>query len=271
MAVVNAIITSIFDVALAPFAGHPWAGLIAISLATGGLLLLIFRYTSNQRAIRATKDRILAHLLEVVLYRDQMRVVVRAQARLFVDNLRYLGYALVPLAFMVVPVGLLLVQLDLRYGHRPLRVGERAIVSVKLAPNADLGRVALSAPPGIEVETESLRIPALNEVDWRIRAEETGLHEVQVSVGDQTVSKQITAGRNWARISLARAGRATWQQFLHPGEPPLPADSPVTSITVSYPRADLTLFGRPVHWVWPWLVISMVFGYALKGPLRVNV
>jgi len=271
MAAVNGIITSILNVALAPFGGHAWAELIFISLATGGLLLLIFRYTSNQRAIKATKDRILAHLLEVVLYRDHMRVVVRAQARLFLDNLRYLGYALVPLMFMMVPVGLLLVQLDLRYGHRPLRVGERAIVSVKLAPNTDLGQVALSAPRGIEVETESLRIPALGEVDWRIRAKETGLHQVQVSVGAETVSKQIIVGRDSAHASTVRVGRRVWQQFLHPGESPVPANTPVEWIAVSYPLAEFTLFGRTVHWVWPWLVISMVFGYILKGPLRIQV
>jgi hypothetical protein len=240
-------------------------------LVTGGLLLLIFRYTSNQRAIRATKDRIIAHLLEVVLYRDQMRVVVRAQARLLADNLRYLGYALVPLAFMAVPVGLLLMQLDLRYGHRPLRVGEKAIISVKLAPNSDLARVELSAPRGIEVETESLRMPAVSEVDWRIRAAEAGRHEVRVSVGGESVSKQIIVGRTWARVSPARVGRGVWRQFLHPGEPPVPASAAVERIAVSYPPAELTLLGRPVHWVWPWLVISMAFGYALKGPLKVNL
>jgi hypothetical protein len=271
MAAVNGIITGILDVALAPFGGHVWVELIFISLVTGGLLLLIFRYTSNQRAIRATKDRILAHLLEVVLYRDQMRVVARAQARLFLDNLRYLGYALVPLMFMVVPVGLLLMQLDLRYGHRPLRVGDSAIIAVRLRSSADLDRVSLSANEGVTIETESLRIPALSEVDWRIRAKEPGRHEVEVSVAGHPLTKQVVVGGGWGRISPARVGRGGWEQFLHPGEPPLPARAAVTSVTVSYPSGELTLFGRPVHWVWPWLVISMAFGYVLKGPLRVQV
>ena len=43
------------------------------------------------------------------------------------------------------------------------------------------------------------------------------------------------------------------------------------SIRVTYPDASLALLGRPMHWIWPWLVLSMVFGYALKGPLKVQV
>jgi hypothetical protein len=33
----------------------------------------------------------------------------------------------------------------------------------------------------------------------------------------------------------------------------------------------MNLLSWRVHWVWPWLIISMAFGYALKGPLRVQV
>jgi hypothetical protein len=271
MPIVNAAITAIFNLALDPLAKHPWAGLTLVSVVTGAVLLVIFRYTSNQRGIRAAKDRILAHLLEVVLYRDQMRVVVRAQARLVVDNLRYLGYALVPLGFMLVPVGLMLVQLDLRYGHRPLRVGESAIVAVKLKPGSDLDRVTLAAPDGVKVETESLRIPALSEVDWRVRATAAGEHELRIAAGGEELTKQIVVGERAPRVSVARVDSGVWEQFLHPGERPVPASAPVKSITVSYAGADLDFFGRPVYWVWAWLIISMVFGYALKGPLRVQV
>jgi len=270
MATVNAAVTWLFDLILGPFGANPWAGLVLVSLITGATLLIVFRYTSNQRAIRATKDRILAHLLEVVLYRDHMRVVVRAQRRLLVDNLRYLGHALIPLMVMIVPVGFLLVQLDLRYGHRPLKIGEKAIISVKLASNTDLDQLALSAPRGIAVETQSLRMPAVNEVDWRIRAIEPGRHEVRVSVGGETLGKQVVVGRSWGKVSAARVGAGIWRQFLRPGEPPVPANSSVEWIAVSYPVAQLPLLGRSVHWVWPWLVISMLFGYGLRGPLRVS-
>jgi hypothetical protein len=271
MATLNSIITRGFDLVLAPFGGSAWAGLIFISLITGAVLLMVFRYTSNQRGIRATKDQIISHLLEVLLYRDDVRVVLRAQARLARDNLRYLGYALVPLAFMLIPVGLLLVQTDLRFGHRPLKKGEKAIVAVKVAPGVNLDELALSASPGIEVETLPLRIPALDEVDWRVKAVAAGKQELRIGLGAEEIVKDIMVGPSGGRISGARVAGSLWAQFLHPGEPPIPRDAGAKSITVSYPSAHMELLGWRLHWVWPWLLISMAFGYALKGPLRVQV
>jgi hypothetical protein len=172
---------------------------------------------------------------------------------------------------MLVPVGLLLVQLDLHYGHRPLRPGEKAVLAVKVRPGTDLDQVEISPPDGIEVETEALRIPVMNEVDWRVRATAAGEHEVRVSAGGEELAKQIVVGDGLARVSVARVGGGLWAQFVHPGEPPVPVGGPVESVTVSYPEAELELFGWRMHWVWPCLIISMVFGYALKGPLRVQV
>jgi hypothetical protein len=271
MGIINTIITRAFDLALGPFAGQPWMGLTLVSALTGAVLILIFRHTSSQRRIRAVKDRIFSHLFEVVLYRDDMGVVVRAQARLAFDNLKYLGLALVPLVFMLIPVVLLLSQLDLRYGHRPLQVGERTIVQVKLAHDVDPDTVSLVAPEGIVIETAPLRIPSLNEVDWRLRATGATTRPLEINVGNEVITKEIVAGEVAPRVSLARVGSGLWQQFLHPGEPLLPRSSPVQSVTLTYPEAELTFFGHPIHWIWPWLIISMLVGYVLKGPLKVAV
>jgi hypothetical protein len=174
--------------------------------------------------------------------------------------------------FMILPVLLLLIQTDLRYGHRPLRVGERAIVAVGFLPGAaQANDVSISAPAGIEVETPPLRMPDAQEVDWRVRALATGRHQLRISVGDQEFTKSIVVGERSGRISALRAGNGLWTKLLHPGEPPLPAEGPVASIEVQHPSAALGIFRWRVHWLWPWLILSMIFGYALKGPLRVQV
>jgi len=274
MAVVNAAITRLFDLYLTPFAwGGAWAGVAALALVTAVLAMLIFRYTSNQRAIRRIKDLIISHLLEVALYRDDLRVVLRAEGAILRDNLRYLACALVPLACMVIPVGLLLIQGELRYGHRPLEAGERAIVSVKLGPGGGgVDTAAISAPPGVTVETPPLRIPALREVDWRVRAEKAGVYDLRLTNAGSQFSKRIVVGEvSRDRISTHRLAAGGWRQLLHPGEPPLPAAAGIESIHVAYQPAELRLFGWRMAWLWPWLALSMIFGYALKGPLRVQI
>jgi hypothetical protein len=273
MALVNAVITRSFDLFFAPFAyADPWLGLTGVSLLSALVLLTIFRYTSNQRAIRATKDRIIAHLLEVVLYRDELRVVLRAQVRLFRDSLRYLCHALVPLACMAIPAGVLLLQIDLRYGHRPLRLGEPVVAAVTFAgEGGSLDPVTLSAPRGVEVQTPALRILALREVDWRVAATAPGTYDLRVQGAGPEVTKRVVVGTGLAPISVERVRGGLREQFLHPGEAPLPSAGFIESVRICYPRFFLQLSRWRLHWIWPWLVLSMAFGYLLKGPLKVQV
>jgi hypothetical protein len=271
MGIVNAAIGKILDLLLAPFAGHLWLGMGLISLLTGFLLLLIFRLTSNQQGIKRAKDRILAHLLEVLFFRDEMRLVLRAQLRLLLDNARYLGYALVPLVFMLIPVGLLLMQLELRYGYRPLQVGERTILAVKFSQPVDLDRVSLQLPSGVTAETDSLRMPELREVDWRLRAEKPGDYQIKIQAGGEIYAKRLVVGKTADRISSRRVEGGVWPQFINPGEAPLPAKGKVAWINVTYPLFDFPLGSHKINWIWAWLILSMVFGYAFKGPLRVQV
>jgi len=271
MATLNSIITGFFSLLLAPFAESPWLGLVIISAVTGAVLLAVFRYTSNQRGIRAAKNQIVAALLEVLLYRDDIGVVMRAQLRLAKDNLRYLGYALVPLLFMILPVGILLVQTDLHYGRRPLKVGETAIVGLKLKPGTDLDTIALSAPKGVDIEPAALRIPALDEVDWRIRGAKPGRYDLRLNVGSEDVTKTVVIGPSPGSVPSLRLRADDWSQLLHPGEKPIPRASSAESVSVTYAGAEMRLLHWRMHWIWPWLVISMLVGYALKGPLRVQV
>jgi hypothetical protein len=272
MGTVNAIITSAFDLFFAPFArANPWYGLVAVSVISGALLILIFRYTSNQQGLRAVKGRIIGQLLEVVLYRDELGVVLRAQLGIFRDNLRYLFYALVPLAFMVAPVALLYSQIDLRYGHRPLKVGEQFIFSVKLSPEAGpLEEAAISAPADLKLETPGLRMPAEREVDWRLVGSQPGRYELRFRAGGHEYTKAVVVGVRGGRISVERLKDGLGRQLLNPGEPVLPADAPVEWMRVSYPEASFRLLWWR-HWIWSWLILSMLIGYALKGPLRIQV
>ena len=274
MTLINAIMTAIFDVVLRPFAAlSPWYGIAIVSLLTGVVMLVVYRYTSNQVAIRRAKDRIRAHLLEVRLYRDDVRVLLRAQKDILLTNLVYLGHSLRPLVVMIVPVVLILVQLNAHYGYRPLRPGESAIVSAKFSPAVDVAAAApkLIAPAGLKVETLPLRIPSLHEVDWRIKAEQAGRYAVRVAVGDREVEKQVVVGTRHARISPERVGSGWWTILMNPGETPLPESSSIRSITVQYKAASLPFFRWNLHWLVAFFILSIAFGFALKGVLRVEV
>ena len=78
----------IFDGFLAPLErlGTPFA-LVVTSALFGVLALIAFKHMSAQRRIKATKDKIKAHLIEIRIYQDELAIVGRAIARVLVKNL----------------------------------------------------------------------------------------------------------------------------------------------------------------------------------------
>ena len=53
-------------------------------------------------------------------------------------------------------------------------------------------------------------------------------------------------------------------------ETPVPADGPIETIELAYPEAEVSLFGWNTHWLIAFLLLTIVFAFALRGPLGVT-
>jgi uncharacterized membrane protein (DUF106 family) len=275
MWVLNSVLDKLFDILFLPFRNmSPWVGMVLISLLTSFLMLLIFRHTSNQAGIKKAKNLIKAHLLELRLFPDDMRVQFRAQGRILLANLKYIGHNSKPMLVMIVPVLLILIQLNLWFGARSLKPGETAILKIKLSGDRFPSEIAVSVetPPQVVIETPPLRIEDAAEIDWRVKAKETGLGRLTLVVGGETIVKDVTVdAKPLTKISTIRVGRNVLDQVFNPGERPLPSGSLIRSVELKYPAARMDLFGRHVHWLVVYFVLSIIFGFAFKGIFKVEI
>jgi uncharacterized membrane protein (DUF106 family) len=275
MWVFNSVLDKFFDIMFLPFRNmSPWVGMLLISLLTSFLMLFIFRRTSNQAGIKKAKSLIKAHLLELRLFPDDMRVQFRAQGRILLANFKYIGHNSKPMLVMIVPVLLILIQLNLWFGARSLKPGESAILKVKLSGDRFPSEVAVNVepPPQIVIETPPLRIEDEAEIDWRVKAKETGLGRLTLVVGGETIVKDVAVGaKPLTRISTIRVGRSVLDQVFNPGERPLPSGSLVRSVELKYPAARMGLFGWRLHWLVVYFVLSIIFGFAFKGVFKVEI
>ena len=89
---------------------------VMLSVVIGLLMILLFGYTSDQKAIGIAKDQLKAHLLAVRLYRDQLHVVMGSYGKVLRGTGRYLKLAFKPLLYVIIPITLLIVQLDRSLG-----------------------------------------------------------------------------------------------------------------------------------------------------------
>ena len=121
------------------------------------------------------------------------------------------------------------------------------------------------------VKTPPLRIRSRNVVIWRLGVVGEGVHAISVYWGEEQHTKVVVVGHGFGESVPVRPSGGLIDQLLHPGEPPLPPDAPVARITVHYARDDVSFFGWQVHWAVPFLVLTMVFGFALQKPFGVRL
>jgi hypothetical protein len=266
---------------LAPLGVLPgWLSATLVAAVTGVLMLLAFKYTSNQRAIKRVRDGINADLLTLKLFKESAAVAVRAQGRLLRGAALLLVLALVPTAVMFVPAVLALGQLSLWYQQRPLKVGEEALVTLKLNGDADAAFPDVSLRPPekdasekkdpVEATAGPVRIRSQREVCWTVKANKAGYHRLVFDVGGQTVEKELAIGDSYMRVSAVRPGWSALDVAANPCEPPFRRGDAVESITIDYPPRESYVSGT-TWWMAYWFAVSLITGFCFRGVLGVNM
>ncbi|MGB5891191.1 MAG: hypothetical protein WBH75_14625 [Thermoanaerobaculia bacterium] len=284
MSVLNAILRTVFDGLLFPFRTlPPWVGLTVTALLTAIAMLPVVKATSNQQGMEAIKRQMSAGWFEIRLFNDDLRAIMRAQMELLWSNLKYLGLWLVPMLWLFIPFGMVAAQLQFHYGYHGLEPGQQALVKVQLKEGAQQGtwagagsaeegpKATLEVPEGLRVETPAVWIPSLGELGWRIAAESWGDYEIAVEMGGESWSKSVRVSEDVVRRSPIRVGPSFLDMVLYPAEDPLPADSPIESITVTYSEDGNILFLPRDLWMIPWIVLIILFAFALKSRFDVTI
>src|ERR1700687_6146761 len=110
----------------------PLAIVVVLSLVVGLVMVVLFGYTSDQKAIGIAKDQLKAHLLAVRLYRDQIPVVMGWYGKILRGTGRYLKLAFKPLLYVIVPITLLMVQVDRYLGSTPVPPNAPFLLTLRL-------------------------------------------------------------------------------------------------------------------------------------------
>jgi hypothetical protein len=269
----NQILNQVFNLLLLPFRTlHAFWPIAFISLLTGLLMLWIFAKVSNQESIRTIKNRVRGNLLGVRLFQHDLKVVLNLQKKIFADTFRYLRYNMVPMFVILPPVLLVIIQLNLHFGTDPLQPEETVLLEAHLAdPGTLSGEIKLEAPDQIQIETPAVRVPSKGTVSWRLRAkDQPGLYTLKISAAGESVEKEILIGDGWSSVSPLRTN-STIDLLLYPGESPVQDSAVFHSVEIKYSAFPLKIWGWNVHWLVLFFLLSIVFGFGLKGVFGVEL
>lgn len=236
-----------------------------VVLAVPGALfaLAIYKVVSNQDAIRDAKDKIVAYLLELRLFRDDLRVLLRAEGRVFASIGRYLGHSLLPMVVMLPVFLLVLIQIESRFAFRGLEPDEQALVTVGISSDKPVSRIPvnLDAESGLRVATPALRADSSAEIYWRVHAVTPGPHNLKLRIGDEQADR-IVSGEGSAAMTMAYRAN-DMRTLLYPRAAALPSNGPVSTLAIDYPRARGEFAGLSST-SWLFFGMVMVFAFALR-------
>lgn len=244
-----------------------WLSNTIISAVTGTMLLVIFKYTSNQQAIAKVRDDIKASMLALKLFKDSFPVTLKSCFGAFGGAFRLLFHSIRPMLVMIVPVCLLIAQLAQWYQARPLRVGEEVLVTVSAS---DINNIDIVRGEMLEVVSGPVRIPSNGQVVWQIKTVEPGLALLKFDCAGVWVEKEVVIGDGFQRVSSLRPGWKWTAIFANPSEKPLYPDSILRSIAIDYPPRSSWTSGTD-YWLIYFFIASMLFALLLKPFVKVRI
>jgi hypothetical protein len=258
----------------------PLAIVILLSVVIGLLMVVLFGYTSDQKAIGVAKDRLKAHLLAVRLYRDQIPVVMGSYGKILRGTGVYLKLAFKPLLYVIIPITLLMVQIDRYLGQTPIAPNSPFLLTVHLSDadqrksslTADaLNSVTLDLPSEITMTAPAVHVPAESEVVWRLIGSHEGKYGLKIADGGESVEKAVCIGGDLPRISTIRLRGHFWERMFSSAEPALPQNSLIESISINYPDRDIDIAGYGMNWIWLFFILSMIAGFIFKEVLGIEI
>lgn len=286
MNLVNGIANALFDLLCGPVRWFgPLPTLVLVSGVFGVLALIAFKHLSFQKRIKATKDRIKAHLIEIRIYQDDLAIVGKAILKVLGRNLQYLALNLVPIVPLALPFGLVAAQLVTRFGFAPVPVAGPAVAGathlagsgttlrIQLAPGSEarVAELRVTYPPGVEAVSPLVRDPFAGEAWQEIVARAPGEHAIEIALGAEKEAKLLAAGTQPARLQPER-GRGFWSALLWPAERSFGSDSGFERVSFEYPAREIAwLPAGPGGVLLVFLLSSMLFGALLMKPLKVQV
>lgn len=249
----------------------PAALVCLISFVIGLMMVVIYRYTSDQRAIHVAKDRLKAHLLALRLFQDQVPVVLRAYGRILLATGSYLRLTFKPLLLVIIPLTFLIVQLDRYFGSLPIGSGQAFLVKARVDSAEMLQHLSLQLPEGLTSTAPPVHVAADNEIVWRLVAGKRGDYLLNIEARGQNYSKSVAVGSGMPRLSPARFRGQVWQRIFFSAEPALPDDSAIAAIEVQYPARDIAFAGLAWNWIWLFFVLSLAAGFLSKSILGIEI
>jgi hypothetical protein len=257
---------AIFRAAFQPFSANPAGAAVTLGCVAGVAVAVAFRLLADRQAVRALRQRLWAHVLELRLFGHEPALAWHSLLRIAAVNALLVWHVLPPLAASAPVVAVLLAHLNEFCTRTPLQSGRAAVLTVRLRQTRETsGPIDWQLPSWIEMDAPPVRIPAEGEVSWRLRATAAKSGVGRISMAGESVAISLDSRPGFHYSGRVRSRE--WAEALaHPAADRLP-DGAIERIWIAPDAQPLRWGGVTMPWEDWFAAAASLSAWLLSVPL----
>jgi uncharacterized membrane protein (DUF106 family) len=231
----------------------PLAAILLVSFILSVIVMLAYKYTTDQNVMKQLKDELNAFQKEMKDLKAHPEKAMEVQGKAMETNMKYMMHSLNATIYTILPIVLIFGWLSAHYAFMPIAPAQEFSVEIVLNQGIN-GTVTADVPDGIAITGDEIKDVSKGPAVFTYKSGQEGTYPLSWTVD----------GRDYTKDVLVTKGK----DYLPNQE--LPATGPVKSITVGLEKVIvMDLFGWKLGWFGSYIIFSIVFSMALRKVFNV--
>lgn len=224
-----------------------WA-ILLLSLAISLLIVLIYKYFTNQEEMKQMKDD-LKKYQQKMKETKEMEQLGKLQKEMMSLNMKYMGKSMKPTLITFIPILLIFGWMNAHFAYEPLLPGTEFNMTVTMAKGIE-GNVTINVPEGLQVVgTNTKEITTDREALFWLKGKQ-GEYFATLASNGQEIDKKII-------VTTERRYATTPESYK----------SDVFK-TVTLGNEKLRVFWK-LSWIWVYIISAILFSTGLRKVMKV--
>jgi uncharacterized membrane protein (DUF106 family) len=240
---------------------HPFWAILILSFMISLVMILIYKWMTNQEQMKSLKDDIKRYQKEMKEHKNNPKQAMEIQKKAMDANMKYMGQSMKPTFVSFLPIILIFGWMNAHLAYEPLVPGEEFNVQASFSQGI-FGNATIKVPDGFKVDSYTQEI-INGKANWSLTAPELKNPEgdnyiLEFENDGEVVSKDIL-------ITYKLAYKETTKSIR---------DSRFTMINVfnrpMKPLGSISIFGWLPGWLGVYIITSIIFSMSLRKLLKLH-
>ncbi|MBI4145251.1 DUF106 domain-containing protein [Candidatus Woesearchaeota archaeon] len=231
----------------------PFLGVLILSFILSLLIVLIYKFTTNQDLMRSLKTEIKDLQKQMKELKHDPGRMMEVNKKAMEANMKYMSHSFKPMLFTFLPVILIFGWMNTHLAFEPIMPGQEFTMTVLFEKGAS-GNITINTPDGIILTGDASRTITDGNAIFTLKAAQGGLYAVNFDFAGKQYLKEveITSERRYLEPLLSVN------------------DDDIKTITTDHAKTRvIRIGGFGLTWLWSYIIFSIAFSIGLRKLMKV--